>query len=101
MRFLLRVMLMVFGLVLVVITPVLTVLRRDAMPPSWIAFVSEDYELYRMNPDGRGVVQLTHTSEREWYPTWSPDGRWIAYTTSLVYEDFNVYLIRANGTRSN
>jgi len=41
----------------------------------------EDYdsEIYVMNADGTNRIQLTHNLVDDWMPTWSPDGKWIAF----------------------
>ena len=40
-------------------------------------------EIYTMNPDGTGVTRLTfHDTGIDYYPSWSPDGTQIAFTTS-------------------
>ena len=47
-----------------------------------IAFVSDrngGEHIYRANPDGSGVTQLTSGSEPDMGPTWSPDGTRIAF----------------------
>lgn len=37
-------------------------------------------DLYRMNADGTGIFQLTHSSRGDGIEAaWSPDGKWIAY----------------------
>jgi Tol biopolymer transport system component len=36
--------------------------------------------LYAVQPDGSGLTRLTHASEQELEPAWSPDGTRIAYT---------------------
>ena len=39
-------------------------------------------DIYAVNADGSGKVNLTETPDiLEMYPTWSPDGNWIAYST--------------------
>lgn len=46
-----------------------------------IAFVSDrdgDKEIYVMNADGSGVVQLTHNEHDDVHPSWSPDGLQLA-----------------------
>lgn len=47
-----------------------------------IAFVSDrdgDFDVYSMNPDGSDPIPLTATSGDERNPSWSPEGRRIAY----------------------
>src|SRR5207237_1385985 len=72
--------------------------RLEAMvlrPPSpivrlaeWIVFTSARAgapgynEIYRMTPDGSGVVQLTNTPGNDAAPAWSPDGSKIAFSST-------------------
>jgi len=42
--------------------------------------VSDDTEIFTMNPNGTGVVQLTHNKTYDDEPAWSPDGKKIAYS---------------------
>ena len=37
------------------------------------------WDLYHLDLRSGGVIQLTYTPEYEAYPTWSPDGLWLAY----------------------
>lgn len=47
-----------------------------------IAFVSDkdgDLEIYLMNTDGSGVIQLTHNTVSDAGPSWSPDGEQLVF----------------------
>jgi TolB protein len=68
-----------------------------------IAFVKQDNSvshIYWMDVDvtgaGAGAVRLTNDLEAENYPSWSPDGKRLAYQRS--YNGSAVYLIDADGT---
>ena len=57
-----------------------------------------DYEVFRMNPDGTGVRQLTFNKGDDFEPTLSPDGQKIAYRskgiqTSNPEGDSEVYVM--------
>jgi TolB protein len=62
-----------------------------------------------MRPDGSGVRLLTRDRPRgrveadDYEPAWSPDGRWIAFTSTRDHEgdslsDNEIYVMRADGT---
>lgn len=40
-----------------------------------------NWELYIMNDDGSGVARLTNNAANDGLPTWSPDGRTIAFVS--------------------
>jgi serine/threonine-protein kinase len=40
-------------------------------------------DIWVMDPDGTNEVRLTRTEEMEWWPSWSPDGAYIAYVVVL------------------
>ena len=65
-----------------------------------------NWEIYVMNADGSNVTRLTHHPEldrypkRDRYPTWSPDGRRIAFHSNRDGADgvFNIYVMNADGS---
>jgi Tol biopolymer transport system component len=59
-------------------------------------------ELYVVNADGTGLKRLTRTEAGESDPTWSPDGRWIAFSRGMSSEGrrrHGIYRIRPTGGR--
>jgi len=62
----------------------------------WIAFLSDrsgKYEIWKVRPDGTGLVQMTHEPESEVIaPVWSPDSAKLLYQIRNV----NSYVIDAN-----
>ena len=68
--------------------------------PFLIAFHSDrdgDHEIYVMNADGTGVVQLTRNSASDGYPNWSPDGDRIAFHSDRD-GDREIFVMNADGT---
>jgi tol-pal system beta propeller repeat protein TolB len=54
------------------------------------------YDIWSMNPDGTGQVNLTHSADVEEHPVWSPDGRKIAF-----YSERNpsgIWIMNPDGT---
>ncbi len=54
---------------------------------------SDTWQLWRVNPDGRELRQLTFTSEDKYFPVASPDRNEIAYTDTRR----NLRIIKADG----
>src|SRR5262245_28032753 len=53
-------------------------------------------DIWIANEDGSNVVRLTDNRAREIYPRFSPDGRWIAFSSSR-YGNNDVFVIPAGG----
>jgi Tol biopolymer transport system component len=86
--------------------------------PAWspdgryIAFVSDrdgDFEIYVMDADGSNPRNLTNNEEREVgeegriigfdsSPTWSPDGRYIAFQSDREGESQEIWVMEADGS---
>lgn len=61
---------------------------------AFVAITSGNWDLWTMNADGTDLVQLTDTPIDERYPTWSPDGKKLVYSTS----DGKLWSINRDGT---
>lgn len=89
--------------------------QAHAASPEKIVFVSErttgkgvdnptgDAEIFRMNPNGTGLWQLTFNQVFDFYPHLTPDGQKVVYTsqgsqTSNPEGDQEVYVMNADGS---
>jgi Tol biopolymer transport system component len=70
---------------------------------SKIAFVSnrdlplDNTEIYEMNADGTGETRITRSPQRDDWPTWSPDGRRIAFAHGALFKP-EIYRINVDGS---
>ena len=61
-----------------------------------IAFCSDrdgDFDIYTMNFDGTNVKNLTSSENKDWAPSWSPDGSMISFSSD---RDGNVEIYTIN-----
>ena len=65
--------------------PVMTAEKSEYVTQIWMA-----------NADGSGSFQFTVGEKSSTNPQWSPDGKWVAFTSSRSGKN-NVWLIRADG----
>jgi Tol biopolymer transport system component len=64
-----------------------------------IAFTSDrdgNREIYVMNADGTGQVRLTNNAVVDDHPTWSPDGRQLAFLSQRPSGQFAIFVMKAN-----
>lgn len=43
---------------------------------------SDVYQLYLINPDGSNRIRLTEDKFNNWFPSVSPDGKWVAFSSN-------------------
>ena len=53
-------------------------------------------DIWTANEDGSGVIRITDNTAREVYPRFSPDGRWIAFSSNR-YGGYDVFVVPVNG----
>jgi len=85
----------------------LTMDQSNDIDPDWspdgnrIAFSSDrdgDFEIYTMNTNGTGILQLTTNSFAEdRAPDWSPDGSQIAFQSNQLQSD-DIFIMNSDGS---
>lgn len=60
------------------------------------------FDVWKMRGDGRALRRLTHGSRSEVSPTFSPDGRWIAFVRQHPFgEPSTLWLMRPDGSEKH
>lgn len=75
--------------------------RGLAWGPSHFLFVSNytgNYEIWRLNSDGSGPLQLTADKRENGSPAWSPDGTRFAYYSKQVDGTYQIIVANSDGS---
>lgn len=68
----------------------------------WTTATTEGFrvDIWVMNADGSGQTNLTrqHGQEVNYHPTWSPDGRRIAFASSSLVMPYQIFVMNADGS---
>ena len=61
---------------------------------------NSDLDIFVMNADGTNPVRLTEDARFNWAPSWSPDGKGIAFVRATHDDitDCDIYVMNADGT---
>jgi Tol biopolymer transport system component len=74
----------------------------DSTPSGRIVFQldpgSGSSEIYLMNADGGGLINLSDNPAEDYAPVWSPDGRRIAYISEREGTTGAIYVVHADGS---
>ena len=76
-------------------------LRGVAWGKTHLLFVSNytgQYEIWRLNSDGSGPMQLTSNKRENGSPAWSPDGTQFAYYSKQVDGSYQIMVAKADGS---
>ncbi len=57
-----------------------------------------DYEIYTMKANGTGIEKLTDNRADDQYPSWSPDGRRIAFHSYSGGANAGIYMMNSDGS---
>lgn len=72
-------------------------LAYTAIPPGCAPYQTCLFDLFVINADGSGLVQLTNHPRWDGWPRWSPDGTRIAFVSGRDGNN-EIYVITADGT---
>jgi serine/threonine-protein kinase len=80
------------------------VVNDGNIPATEIVFVRSDggnKEIYKTDPGDSSVTRLTHNGVDEDYPSWSPDGRMIAYSRTGPGAATGLWVMLSDGSREH
>jgi Tol biopolymer transport system component len=73
--------------------------RNGLIAWTHITGLTTDAEIFVMRPDGSHKRQLSQNEQNDFFPAWSPDGRWLAFESSSA-TDVDVWVMNLRGTIS-
>lgn len=68
----------------------------------WSSFRDDQWDIYVMDADGGNVTNLTNTPDiDETWPSWSPNGYWIAFDAEIEAdsENYEIYIMYHDGSK--
>ena len=77
-----RITLILAGVSLIIANLMMLVSRQQPAQSAWLTFMSDrddNWEIYRMHPNGSDIERLTFVKENDMFLNWSKDGKWIIY----------------------
>jgi len=67
----------------------------------WIVYrfiqSEDDYEIYKVKPDGSSMTNLTNNPAMDIEPDWSPDGEWVVFSSNRG-GNFDLYIMKPDGS---
>jgi len=67
---------------------------------AWVAYYDNNYQIWKVDVNGNGRMQLT-SGHLDLHPSWSPDGKKIAFRRSTVIEGssfHDIWIMNSDGT---
>jgi Tol biopolymer transport system component len=73
--------------------------RNGLIAWTHITGLTTDAEIFVMRPDGSNKRQLSHNEQNDFFPAFSPDGRWVAFESASA-TDVDVWVMNLRETVS-
>lgn len=56
-----------------------------------------NFDIYTISSDGRNLQQISHNQRDNEDPCWSPDGRYMAFSSNRVDGNYHIFIANSNG----
>ena len=70
----------------------------DGKKIAFSSYRDGNFEIYAMNADGSAPANLTNYPVVGWAPSWSPDGKGIAFNSEVRAGNNEIYVMNADGS---